>query len=67
MTAVDVKIGGTFQLGNARQLFDTRNNNVLVRYAVTADGQRFLLPANMGEAGPMPVTVVINWMAGIKR
>jgi Tol biopolymer transport system component len=67
MTAVEVKIGATFQVGNPEPLFDTHITNALVRYAVTRDGQRFLIPTPMGEAGSTPATVVINWMAGIKR
>ena len=67
MTAVEVKIGATFQGGNPQPLFDTSITNSFVRYAVTRDGQRFLFPASMGESGTTPVTVVINWTAGIKR
>jgi Tol biopolymer transport system component len=67
MMAVEVKAGATFQAGNPQPLFETRVPSPTVRYAVTRDGQRFLVPASITETGPTPVTVVINWMAGIKR
>ena len=42
MMAVEVKAGATFQAGVPQPLFDTGR---LVRFTVTRDGQRFLLPA----------------------
>ena len=66
MTAAPVKTGGAFQAGNPRPLFETRVDPFTV-YAVTRDGQRFLIPTAVGETGPTPLTVVINWMAGIRR
>jgi dipeptidyl aminopeptidase/acylaminoacyl peptidase len=64
--AVEVKTGGTFQAGVPQPLFETRINNAFIRYAVTATGQRFLLPAPMSEARSSPATVVINWTRAIK-
>jgi Tol biopolymer transport system component len=62
--AVELKTGGMFQAGVPQPLFNT---DPRVDYAVTGDGQRFLIPASERKAGPAPVTVVINWTAGIKR
>src|SRR5207245_11498110 len=58
MTAVEVemKMGATFQAGIPQPLFETYITNVFVRYAVTRDGQRFLIPTRMGEAGATPAT-----------
>ena len=36
-------------------------------YAVTADGQRFLLNNLVEEAAHTPITVVLNWNANLKR
>ena len=36
-------------------------------YAVTADGQRFLLNTLVDESGAAPVTVVVNWTAKLKQ
>ncbi|MBI2535514.1 MAG: PD40 domain-containing protein [Gemmatimonadetes bacterium] len=34
---------------------------------VHPDGQRFLMRAPAGESRPTPATVVVNWMAGLKK
>jgi serine/threonine protein kinase len=36
-------------------------------YAVSNDGQRFLIPNAVGSASAPPVTVVVNWQAELKR
>jgi hypothetical protein len=38
-------------------------------YAVSPDGQRFLIPrpvAGSGVVGPSPITVVLNWTEPLK-
>jgi hypothetical protein len=37
------------------------------RYAVTADGKRFLVLGDSGNATPAPITVLTNWQAGLKK
>ena len=39
------------------------------RYDVTADGNRFLINtrAQLEEATSTPITVVLNWTAGLKK
>ncbi len=70
LMAVDVKAAGSaFQVGVPRALFQT---SVVVisplanRYAVTADGSRFLVTATIG-AELAPLTVVSNWTAALRR
>ena len=41
-------------------------NNEFVRYAVSSDGQRFLIPTPVREAASSPLTVVLNWTATAK-
>ena len=36
-------------------------------YAVSADGQRFLLLLPVQETTPSPITVVQNWTAGLRK
>ncbi len=69
MMAVEVQSGpdGQFQAGSPRPLFETRISSPLVRYTVTGDGQRFLVPTPTGEARSTPATVVLNWTAAGKR
>jgi eukaryotic-like serine/threonine-protein kinase len=70
--------GGTLKFSAPRPLFDsgyvnqsfghTGNWNV---YAVSTDGQRFLIPrpeSNLtGASTNTPITVVLNWTAGLKK
>ena len=63
----DVTTGTTIQAGTPQLLFDTRLISLFARFAVAANGQRFLVPVPVSEASASPATVVINWTAGIKR
>ena len=67
LMAVEVGAGAVFHKGVPKQLFETRIGSLFGRFAVTANGQRFLVPAPVGEPIPTPATVVLNWAAGIKR
>jgi len=59
--------GSTFEAGPPQPLFDMPlNSNLRWPYQPAADGQRFLVLSNSRSAIP-PVTVVLNWQAGIKR
>jgi Tol biopolymer transport system component len=64
MMAVEVKNGSEFQRGAPKALFDVR----LARggYDVTSDG-RFLIPAQAEQSGSTPVTLVVNWTAGLNQ
>jgi dipeptidyl aminopeptidase/acylaminoacyl peptidase len=71
-----VRINGALELevGTPVALFDTtipfpRNDGVLSQryYDVTADGQRFLINAPKAQTNPSPITVVLNWTAGLKQ
>jgi Tol biopolymer transport system component len=78
LMAVEVKAGSTFEAVAAKPLFDThvrgwfgsgagaglssRNN-----YAVSSDGQRFLRNDLMEISASSPITVVLNWIADLKR
>ena len=83
MMAVAVKTGApsgpgakpSFEPGTPQPLFQTRlaPNNVQFEYDVTADGRRFLLDtiaSSNGAGGSVsgaPLTVVVNWDAGLKK
>ena len=36
-------------------------------YVPTFDGQRFLVNTQIGDPEPNPITVVLNWTAGLKK
>ena len=67
MMAVGVTTGASFEASAPRPLFQTPIpvNPVLTQYAVTGDGQRFILGTPLGEEEP--ITVMLNWTAGLKR
>ncbi len=71
MMVVDVQTGATFGASKPRVLFEGRFLQELDgpgRYAVSADGQRFLLTAP-SESSPEPgrIDVVVNWFEELKR
>ena len=65
--AVEVRAGG-FEFGTPQLLFDLHANVVNIRsnYGPSPDGQRFLVTMPVDTA-PSPITVVINWMAGLTK
>ncbi len=66
LMAVDLKAGATFEAGVPRALFQARAAG-LRSYDVASDGQRFLINTPLEESAAAPLTVVINWPAGLKR
>ncbi len=58
-----------FQAGPPKPLFQAQFVNGAWRnhYAVSPDGQRFLILAPTGESKPAPITVVVNWPALLKN
>jgi hypothetical protein len=42
-------------------------NRHRILYAVKADGQRFLVNLPVGQDTSSPITVVLNWTAGLKK
>jgi Tol biopolymer transport system component len=70
LMAVDVKSGEAFQPGTSQALFRTSSAYTLVTrntYDVSGDGQKFLFPMPSAEERVTPLTVVMNWWAGIKK
>ena len=60
--------GPSFEVGAVKPLFDTRVfTGLRYPYDVTADGQRFLVNSLPGQVSSAPVTVVVNWTAGLKK
>ena len=79
MTAVQVvrAVGGpkaAFEPGVPAPLFESHIvrsalTDLLFQYDVTADGKRFLVATtgSAGAASSPPLTVVVNWQAGLKK
>jgi eukaryotic-like serine/threonine-protein kinase len=72
LMSLDIEAGSEFKYSAAKQLFQTniqgfgiqgyRNN-----YAVSADGQRFLISSLAEKENSRPITVVVNWPALFKN
>jgi hypothetical protein len=74
LMAVPVKLGRPpaepFQPGSPKPLFalPTYSSGLAGRdYAVSNDGQRFLVPSVEGSGEAPPLTVVLNWQAALKK
>jgi serine/threonine protein kinase len=72
LMAVPVKAGPSdLAFGEARALMEARvtgrdgSSNTSVQYAATADGERFLVSTAASEA--MPITLMLNWTAKVRR
>jgi Tol biopolymer transport system component len=60
--------GATFEVHAVKPLFETHiAMGGRYQYAVSADGQRFLINTVPEQAASAPITVVLNWTAGLKK
>ena len=68
LMAVAVSGDATFHAAEPKALFEMRGislNRLRYPYAVTADGQRFLVNLPVGQDTSSPITVVLNWQSGL--
>ena len=70
--ALDIKLGTAApEAGRAHPLFAARAWSVAGfenrQYAVTADGQRFLVVMPVPEPAANTITVVLDWTAGLNK
>ncbi|MCI0349938.1 MAG: hypothetical protein L0Z53_10985, partial [Acidobacteriales bacterium] len=69
LMAVELTLGAEVKRGTPKELFalnDIRANPG-ASFAVTRDGQRFLFVTSAEETSVTPFTVVLNWMAEVKK
>ena len=67
LMAVPVTTGATLEAGIPRSLFRMRPVSSVLRYDVTADGERFLVATPVDDRVFAPMTVVLNWSAELDR
>jgi Tol biopolymer transport system component/DNA-binding winged helix-turn-helix (wHTH) protein len=70
LMVVDVKTDAqVFQLGTTRPLFEVHLEveGRRSRYQVADDGHRFLVNVPLDSTPSAPITVLTNWMAGLKK
>jgi hypothetical protein len=70
--SVDVRaVDTTFEVSTPRPLFeapvDVVSTAAANRYDVSADGQRFLVNVPVESIVLAPITVVVNWNAGLEE
>jgi hypothetical protein len=67
MMAVEVKTGAKFEAGLPRALFDSNiGTDPDNWFDVSKDG-RFLIPTQEEQTATVPMTVVLNWQAALKK
>ncbi len=67
LMAVDIQAGHGIMAGVPHALFQTAITDLLgAPYDVSSDGQRFLVGAGRSASSDAPITVVLNWWAGLK-
>ncbi|MBZ5607139.1 MAG: protein kinase [Acidobacteriia bacterium] len=66
MMVVEVTGGAKFEASVPSPLFDTRLTSGNTWFDVSKDG-RFLIPASVEQSTSVPMTVVVNWTAGLKK
>ncbi len=65
--AADVQLGQGFSAGVPHALFQVATLEVYGSvYDVTSDGRRFLVASRSFAEANAPITVVLNWWAGLK-
>jgi hypothetical protein len=72
LMAVDVTTTPTFKAGIPHLLFQAPIfgagiSSEILRWDVTPDGQRFLINTVPEENVSAPITIVLNWQAGLKK
>jgi Tol biopolymer transport system component len=70
LMAIEVTPGAEVKFGTPQSLFSlgsARAVTLNTGYTLTRDGQRFLFVTNAEEASVPPFTVVLNWMAEVKK
>ena len=69
LMVVDVDTQSTFEAGVPRPLFQANLSNVPLRnhFAVSADGQRFLMLTLSDQGTASQITVVTNWTAEVEE
>jgi hypothetical protein len=71
LMSVPIVAGATLEVGVPKALFETKvgsiNPEYRSQYAVSKDGNRFLINTVSAGASSPPITVVLNWTAGLNK
>jgi eukaryotic-like serine/threonine-protein kinase len=75
LMSLNVKTGTTFEVSGSKELFEMQIPTLITRsavsfsndYAVSPDGQKFLVITPVEDTSSLPITVVFNWTALLKH
>ena len=69
LMAVEIQVDPRIDSGVPRPLFDTKLSVDPLRdqFAVTADGQRFLIQVPIAQGSPTPITVAVDWATALLK
>jgi hypothetical protein len=69
LMTVSVEATDTFRAGAPKELFSvsTRPGGIASQYAVSRDGQRFLVSVLEQRPADTPLTVVIDWLSEVRQ
>jgi eukaryotic-like serine/threonine-protein kinase len=67
LMAVPIALTPLFTPGTPVKLFDSWARGFLTGYAVSRDGQRFVMNAPGDDVVPTPATVILNWPTLLKK
>jgi Tol biopolymer transport system component len=66
-----VTVGPNRSFGTPKELFQTRVpagiTHLRTHYVPNRDGSRFLVDTQVGDPAPTPITIVLNWIQGLKK
>ena len=67
--AVEITPGAELKAGAPKELFAPSSYRMIAErgYTLTGDGQRFLFVTSADDSSVPPFTVVLNWMAEVKK
>jgi Tol biopolymer transport system component len=66
--SAEIRVKGTaIEVGAVKALFQTRPLRPSSIFDAASDGQRFLVNTAVAEQSASPVTLVVNWPAGVKK
>jgi eukaryotic-like serine/threonine-protein kinase len=75
LIAVNVKTGASFEASGSKELFEMQIPGLITRsavsfsndYAVSPDGQKFLVITPVEDTGSLPITVILHWPSLLKH
>lgn len=67
VTSVEIDTKSGLRVGTPRPLFQLPEGVGSAHWDVTADGERFLLNVPMIKSSSVPLSLVVNWTAGLRK